>query len=68
LARVVLLEDGFESRLRQAVAERGNGTPKVHVVAPASVGPLERLATDNLALLVLAAVISLLVLLVLWLF
>jgi hypothetical protein len=44
---VVLLEDGFESPLRQAIAERGNGAPKVHVVAPASVGPLEWLATDE---------------------
>ena len=44
---VVLLEDGFESSLRQAIAEREDGTPKVHVVAPASVGPLEWLATDE---------------------
>jgi hypothetical protein len=44
---VVLLEEGLESPLRQAIAERGNGTPKVHVVAPSSVGPLEWLATDE---------------------
>ncbi len=43
----VVLEDGLESRLRQAIAERGDGMPHVRVVAPARVSPLEWFATDE---------------------
>ncbi len=44
---VVMLEGGSPSRLQQAVARRGDGSPNVHVVAPMQVGPLEWLATDE---------------------
>lgn len=44
---VVLLEDRFRPRLRQAIAERNDETARVHVVAPARVGPLEWFATDE---------------------
>jgi hypothetical protein len=43
----VLLEDGLQSRLRQAIWQRGDGTPTVRAVAPARVGPLESFATDE---------------------
>jgi hypothetical protein len=44
---VVLLADAPLSRLRQAVAARGEGSANVHVVAPAHVSKLEWLATDE---------------------
>ena len=44
---VLLLEESSRSRLRRAVAERGDGQANVHVVAPTRVGPLEWLATDE---------------------
>lgn len=44
---VLLLEQSSRSRLRQAVAERGDGEANVHIVAPTRVGPLEWLATDE---------------------
>ena len=44
---VVLLEQGSRSRLRRAIAVRGDGQVNVHVVAPTRVGPLEWLATDE---------------------
>jgi hypothetical protein len=44
---IVLLADAPVSRLRQAVAARGDGTSNVHVVAPARVSRLEWLATDE---------------------
>jgi hypothetical protein len=43
---VLLLADGSESQLRHALAERVD-EPNIHVVAPAQVGPLEWLATDE---------------------
>src|SRR5712691_10861925 len=44
---VVLLLDGSEEAVRRAVAERADGPLAVRVVAPARVGPLEWLATDE---------------------
>jgi hypothetical protein len=44
---VVLLEDPFTLRLREAIERRGGGKPNVHIVAPARLGPLEWLATDD---------------------
>ena len=44
---VLLLEESSRSRLRRAVAERGDGQANVHVVAPTRVGSLEWLATDE---------------------
>jgi hypothetical protein len=43
---VVLLDDPFELRLREVIEERG-GPQHVHIVAPARLGPLEWLATDE---------------------
>jgi hypothetical protein len=44
---VLLLEDDSRSRLRRAIAQRGDGRANVHIVAPTRVGPLEWLATDE---------------------
>jgi hypothetical protein len=44
---VVLLDDPFDLRLRDAIEQRGGYSPNVRVVAPAQVGPLEWLATDE---------------------
>jgi hypothetical protein len=44
---VLLLEEGHESQLQQVLVERGDGTPSVRVVAPARVGAVEWLATDE---------------------
>jgi hypothetical protein len=44
---VVLLNDASLPELRSAVEERGDGLPNVYVVAPAHVGPLHWLATDE---------------------
>lgn len=44
---IVMLEGGSRSALQHAVAQRGDGAPNVHVVAPTQVGPLEWLATDE---------------------
>jgi hypothetical protein len=46
---VVLLGDASLSELRSAVEERADGMPNVYVVAPAHVGPLHWLATDEQA-------------------
>jgi hypothetical protein len=46
---VVLLNDASLSELRSAVEERGDELPNVYVVAPARVGPLHWLATDEQA-------------------
>ena len=46
---VVLLSDASLSGLRSVVEERGGGLPNVYVVAPAQVGPLQWLATDEQA-------------------
>ncbi len=46
---VVLLNDASLSELRAAVEERGDGMPNVYAVAPAHVGPLHWLATDEQA-------------------
>lgn len=46
---VVLLSDASLPELRSAVEERGEGLPNVYVVAPAHVGPLHWLATDEQA-------------------
>jgi len=46
---VVLLGDASLSELRSAVEERADGLPNVYVVAPAHVGPLHWLATDEQA-------------------
>ena len=43
----VVLEDGLEPQLHRALAARGDGEPRVHVVVPAHVGPLEWYATDE---------------------
>jgi hypothetical protein len=43
----VVLEEGLEPNLRSALASRGNGEPRVHVVVPAHVGPLQWYATDE---------------------
>jgi hypothetical protein len=43
---VLLLADGSERRLRQALAERED-QPHLHVVAPARMGALDWLATDE---------------------
>lgn len=43
---VVLLEDPFTLRLREAIERHGGRAPNVHIVAPARLGPLEWLATD----------------------
>jgi hypothetical protein len=52
----VLLEDGLVSELRRAIAERAPARPSVHLVAPARVGALEWLATDEEAARTAAAV------------
>ena len=44
---VVLLDDPFELRLREAIEERSGGPQHVRIVAPARLGPLEWLATDE---------------------
>jgi hypothetical protein len=44
---VLLLEDGSEAQLRQAVEDRADESLSVHVVAPAQVGPLAWLASDE---------------------
>ncbi len=44
---VVLLKDGSRSQLRRAIAQRGDGSPNVHVVAPTRVSRLQWLATDE---------------------
>jgi hypothetical protein len=44
---VVVLEGGSRPQLRRAIAQRGDGLPTVRVVAPARVGKLEWLATDE---------------------
>lgn len=44
---VVLLEDPLKLRLREAIEQRGGGRPNVHIVAPARLGPLQWLATDE---------------------
>jgi hypothetical protein len=46
---VVLLNDASLPELPSAVEERGDGLPNVYVVAPAHVGPLHWLATDEQA-------------------
>jgi hypothetical protein len=46
---VVLLNDASLPELRSAVEERGDGLPNIYVVAPAHVGPLRWLATDEQA-------------------
>ena len=46
---VVLLKDASLSELRAAVEERGGAMPNVYAVAPAHVGPLHWLATDEQA-------------------
>ena len=44
---VLLLEEGHESQLQVALAECGDGTPSVRVVAPAHVSAIQWLATDE---------------------
>jgi hypothetical protein len=44
---VVLLNDAPLDELHDAVGKAGNGRPQVYVVAPAHVGPLHWLATDE---------------------
>ena len=44
---VVLLDDPFELRLRETIEERIGGPQHVRIVAPARLGPLEWLATDE---------------------
>lgn len=44
---ILLLDGASRPDLEDAVEARGNGYPSVYVVAPASVGPLEWLATDE---------------------
>ena len=44
---VLLLEEGHESQLQDALAKRGDGTLSVRVVAPAHVTPIQWLATDE---------------------
>src|ERR687887_252801 len=44
---VVLLEDGAETALRREVRRRGDEVRAVHVVAPAQVGAIQWLATDE---------------------
>jgi hypothetical protein len=44
---LVLLLDGDAQPLRRAIAQREDGSPNVHVVAPTRVGALEWLATDE---------------------
>lgn len=39
--------DPFKLRLCEAIEQHGGGTPYVHIVAPARLGPLEWLATDE---------------------
>jgi len=46
---VVLLNDASLTELRSAVEELGDGLPNVYVVAPAHIGPLHWLATDEQA-------------------
>jgi hypothetical protein len=46
---VVLLSEASLPELRSAVAQRADGLPNVYVVAPAQVGPLRWLATDEQA-------------------
>jgi hypothetical protein len=46
---VVLLGDASFAELRSAVEARADGSPNVYVVAPAHVGPLHWLATDEQA-------------------
>ena len=46
---VVLLGEASLSELRSAVEARAEGVPNVHVVAPAHLGPLHWLATDEQA-------------------
>ena len=46
---VVLLADASLPDLHAAVEQRGNGRPRVYVVAPSNVGPLHWLATDEQA-------------------
>jgi hypothetical protein len=46
---VLLLCDASLPELRSAVEERGDGWPNLYVVAPAHVGPLHWLATDERA-------------------
>ncbi len=46
---VVLLGDASFAELRSAVEARADGSPHVYVVAPAHVGPLHWLATDEQA-------------------
>jgi hypothetical protein len=43
----VLLEDGLQARLGDAIAQLGDGAPHLRVVVPARVGTLEWLATDE---------------------
>jgi hypothetical protein len=44
---ILLLDGASRAELEAAVDERGDGYPSVYVVAPAQVGPLEWLATDE---------------------
>jgi hypothetical protein len=44
---VVVFEDATAPELRNAIAERGDGPPRVRVVAPTRTGLLEWLATDE---------------------
>jgi hypothetical protein len=44
---VVLLDEHPPEELEKAVAGEGNGRPRVHVVAPIHIRPLEWLATDE---------------------
>jgi hypothetical protein len=44
---VVIMEGASRSQLRRAIAQRSNGEPHVHIVAPTRVGKLQWLATDE---------------------
>ena len=44
---ILLLEGGAREELEAAVEERGGGYPSIYVVAPARVGALDWLATDE---------------------
>lgn len=44
---VLLLEEGHDAQLHEMIAAHSDGTPSVRVVAPAHVGPVQWLATDE---------------------
>jgi hypothetical protein len=44
---VVLLDAASRAELEAAIADEGDGSPSIYVVAPSHVGPLEWLATDE---------------------